>query len=116
MNENIELLLNKASELEWNVYDVDEEEEYVKIGKFSPAGLNFSFNINITDNVEDFIQNIYDYYLNFDISDEAPLWVDEFGRCMNGVPYDMNDIYEDMEACESNIKELYDYLVEINKN
>lgn len=113
MNESIQLLLNKARELDWNVSEINNG--YITFSKFSPAGQDFSFNIEVTDNIEDFIQKIYDYYENYDVSYEAYLWLDNSGHGMNGAPYDIKDLYEDMEACESNVKELYDYLAEMNK-
>ncbi len=41
---------------------------------------------------------------------EAYLWLDSDGHGINGAPYDMKDLYEDFEACESAIYDLCEYL------
>lgn len=35
------------------------------------------------------------------------MWLDSDGHGINGAPYDMKDVYEDMEACQNMILELY---------
>ena len=49
-------------------------------------------------------------YDNYDCSYEAYLWLDNTGHGTNGAPYDMKDVYEDMEACEKMIFELWESL------
>ena len=39
---------------------------------------------------------------------ETYLWLDSDGHGKNGAPYDMKDLYEDMEACREIIYELYE--------
>lgn len=108
MNKNIQLLFNKASELDWCISEI--YEGCIEFRKFSPQGQDFSFNIEVSDDFEEFIQKIYDYYEDYDVSYEAHLWVDDTGHGINGAPYDIEDLYEDMEACKDNVKELYDTL------
>lgn len=81
--------------------------------KYSPAGQDFSFEAEIEDNnVYALLNNIKDYYDNYDCSYEAYLWLDNTGHGTNGAPYDMKDVYEDMEACEEMTFELWKSLSE----
>lgn len=59
------------------------------------------------NNIECFCNNIYDYYDNFDVSYETYLWLDSDGHGVNGAPYDMKDIYEDMAWCQNKIYDIY---------
>ena len=56
------------------------------------------------------MHNLYSVYEDFDVSSEAYLWLDSDGHGTNGAPYDMKDLYEDFEACESAIYDLWEYL------
>ena len=81
--------------------------------KYSPAGQDFSFEADMEENnIQYLLDNIYDFYKNYDCSEEAYLWLDETGHGTNGAPYDMKDVYEDMEACEKYVLDLYDILIE----
>lgn len=82
-----------------NVYD---------FGKYSSAGQDFHFSIDTEEDIGSFSYNILEYYNNFDVSEEAYYWLDDFGHGKNGAPYDMRDLYNDMEECEGFIYELYE--------
>ena len=56
------------------------------------------------DNVAD---AIYEYWEGFDVSYETYIWLDETGHGMNGAPENMKDLYEDMEACETMVHDLW---------
>ena len=103
----IEQVLNKIKELGWSV---DKYDDCYELGTYSPAGQDFSITVDKNDDIKYFIENIYETYLDFDVSYEASLWLDEYGHGKNGAPYDMKDVYEDMEWCEEAILELYDDL------
>lgn len=103
----IEQVLNKIKELGWNV---DEYDDCYELGTYSPAGQDLSIIIYSKENIEDFIDQIYDKYNEFDVSYETYLWLDKYGHGKNGAPYDMKDVYEDTEWCEEAILELYDDL------
>lgn len=103
----IEQVLNKIKELGWNV---DEYDDCYEFGKYSPAGQDFSIIIYSKENSEDFIDQIYDKYNEFDVSEATYFWLDENGHGKNGAPYDMKDVYEDMKWCEKAILELYEDL------
>ena len=103
----IEEILEKIKELGWSV---DEYDDCYELGTISPAGQDFIIIIYSKENIEDFIDQIYDKYNEFDVSYETYLWLDEYGHGKNGAPYDMKDVYEDTEWCEEAILELYDDL------
>ncbi len=109
MNKDIKNMINTAEKLEWSVQI---EGKDFTFSKFSPAGQDF--NIEITaNNLEEIIKQISKRCDNFDCSEETYLWLDKTGHGANGAPYDMKDIYEDMEACLEMMKELYGELVQI---
>ena len=83
----------------------------IYFSKYSPAGQDFGFEVGGTS-LEELAENIYNYYEGYDVSYEASLWLDESGHGRNGAPYDMKDLYEDMEACEQMILELYNIIKE----
>ena len=93
---------------------VEEYENEYYFSKYSPAGQNFHFYIDKTEieTVEELANAVYKYYENYDCSEEAYIWLDNTGHGKNGAPYDMKDLYEDMEACEQYILDLYEILKE----
>lgn len=83
--------------------------------KYSPAGQDFSFEEKMEDNnVYALLNDIKNYYNRYDCSYEAYVWLDNTGHGANGAPYDMKDVYEDMEACQKMIFELWKSLSEEN--
>ena len=57
--------------------------------------------------IDTLTNNLYERYSDFDVSSETYLWLDNTGHGTNGAPYDMKDLYEDMDACQEMIMELY---------
>lgn len=111
MKEEFKKLFEKIKELGWKVNI--ESDVLVSLGKYSPAGQDFYIDIDIDmeGDINDFIQNIYDSYDNFDVSYETYLWLGSDGHGVNGAPYDMIDVYHDMETCKNNIFKLYQELI-----
>ena len=111
----IEKLIKKIEALDWNIKS---DGNYYTIGKFSNAGQDFSFNIDISDFLEEddntaaelFIEAIHGEYDEYDPSYEAYLWLDNTGHGINGAPYEMIDVYNDMVECQEMIYELYNEL------
>jgi hypothetical protein len=95
-------------------FSVKEYEDEYYFSKNSPAGQNFNFSIDKTEieTIEDLANAVYEYYEDYDCSYEAYIWLDKTGHGTNGAPYDMKDVYEDMEACEQYILDLYNLLEE----
>ena len=115
MKKSIEKLLYKIKENGWNV---TERGNYINIGKYSPAGQEFCFDIDVTDFEEEnditaadlFIESIHAEYDGYDVSYEAYIWLDDEGHGINGAPYDMKDVYEDMEAVKDMLWDLFQNL------
>ena len=98
---------------EWSIDYEDDGTIY--FSKYSPAGQDFGFYIEKVESIEELADKIYDQYNEYDVSEAAYLWLDESGHGKDGAPYDMQDVYEDMEACEQNILELYELIKEATK-
>ena len=105
----LEKLFRKAEKLGWTV----EKENGTVYGfsKYSPAGQDFHISVDTENDPDLFLLNILHIYDNFDVSYETYLWLDNTGHGVNGAPYDMKDLYEDMEACEEMIYDLYSKLL-----
>lgn len=89
-------------------FTVEEETEgVIRIGKFSSAGQDFSFSVEIGNTLEELQDEIARYYESFDVSEEAYYWLDDSGHGKNGAPYDMKDVYEDMEECKEFIYDAF---------
>lgn len=59
------------------------------------------------DDMEAFIDNIHEYYENFDVDEEAYIWIGSDGHGKNGAPYHIADIVKDMEEAEIMMADLY---------
>lgn len=103
-----EKLLDKIKANGWSISDYGNGSFY--FSKYSPAGQDFGFEVEGED-LEDLASNIYKYYENYDVSYETYLWLDEWGHGRNGAPYDMKDVYEDMEACQDMVWELHEIII-----
>lgn len=110
MQKEILELIEQIEKLGWNVTTDEDDLSYVNLQRFSPAGRDFNIEIEIGDNKDTFIENLYEYYQNFDVSYETYIWLDDTGHGIKGAPYDMRDLYEDTEYCEQMILELYENL------
>lgn len=105
--------LLEGADFNFAIYADDDDTE-IEFQKFSSAGQDFHFSVDAEDDLFAFAQNILECYNNFDVSAEASLWLDSEGHGGRGAPYDMKEVYEDMEECRGFILELYhivtDYL------
>ena len=75
--------------------------------KKAPNGLDFSFEVDIGDDINDFSRNIYEAFMDYDVSYETYLWLDNTGHGKNGAPYELEDILEDIKACEQYIQDAH---------
>ena len=110
MQKFLEMTLDKARDLGWTVEQ--ESENVYDFGMFSPAGQDFHISVDTEDDVWLFLENLNERYTSFDCSEEAYIWLDDFGHGKNGAPYEMIDVYNDMVVCETNVGELYNQLYE----
>lgn len=58
--------------------------------------------------MEAFIDNIHEYYENFDVDEEAYIWIGSDSHGKNGAPYHIADIVKDMEEAEIMMADLYE--------
>lgn len=118
--------LNKVQEIAeekyWSVdiYEDGCNKETVNITfqKYSPHEQDFNFEIscNKNDDIDNIIDNIYEYYENFDVSYETYLWLDDTGHGKNGAPDDMIDVYHDMKWCKQSVYTLWKTLNDDENN
>ena len=84
---------------------------FIYFSQYSPAGQDFGFEVEAYT-LEDLYRAVKYYYDGYDCSEEAVIWLDDSGHGKNGAPYDMKDVYEDMEACEKMVGDLVERLAE----
>lgn len=65
----------------------------VNFAKYTSYGQDFNFSVELEDDdMEAFIDNIHEYYENFDVDEEAYIWIGSDGHGKNGAPYHIADI------------------------
>ena len=109
----IERVKEIAIETGWSVStDTDSGCTQFEFSKFTPAGQDFNFTVEVKDNnISQLTNNILEYYESFDPDYEASLWIGEDGHGKNGAPYSIKDIVDDMESAEEMVYELYEKLL-----
>ena len=81
----------------------------VNFAKYTSYGQDFNFSVELEDDdMEAFIDNIHEYYENFDVDEEAYIWIGSDGHGKNGAPYHIADIVKDMEEAEVMMSDLYE--------
>ena len=116
MDKKFEKIYEIAESEGWKAdcYYVNNETELcVSFEKYSPAGQDFYFEVSVPNEEDEdtFYENVADaiftYWDDFDVCYETYIWLDETGHGRNGAPYDMMDVYKDMEACKTMIHDLW---------
>lgn len=105
MENKIQEIIEKVEQFGWSV-EV-EDNTTISLSKESSQGQDFSISVDTENNIDIFIENLYECYNNFDVSYETYIWLDNEGHGTNGAPYDMRDLYDDMEECKESILTLY---------
>lgn len=95
---------------DWNVSSYTEDGR-VEIGKYSPAGEDFSIIVE----VENFPESVREYANNFDADEHAEMWIEARGK-VNGVPNSIRELIEDAEEIQEMLNELADTLVKDENN
>lgn len=86
-----------------------EQNTEFELYKFSPAGQDFSFSAVLADaDIATLIEDIENYYENYDVDYQTYIWLDNYGHGKNGAPFRLRDVLEDMEATEKMIGDLLD--------
>ena len=84
-----------------------EQNTLFEFSKFSPGGRDFSFEVEMKcANINSLIENIDNYYEDFDVDYETYIWLDQWGHGKNGAPYRLRAVLEDSESIEKMIEEL----------
>lgn len=125
MDKKFEKIYQIAESEGWQVdYSYSGEKDSLVIFsfyKYSPAGQDFYFQVDVPNEEDEdtFYENvadaIYQYWEDFDVCYETYLWLDGTGHGKNGASHDMKDVYEDTQACEDMIHDLWLALEGIEK-
>lgn len=100
---SIQQIIDIAENLGWTV---DTEEDNFLFTTYSPAEKCFCIELSSPD-IETLKKDLAEFIDGFDVSYETYLWLDEWGHGKNGAPYDMKELYEDIEWCLDKTLELY---------
>lgn len=118
MDKKFEKIYRIAEREGWQVSDgfllkKDAEKVFFSFEKYSPAGQDFYFEVFVPneEGEDTFYENVAEaidkYWEGFDVCYETYIWLDETGHGRNGAPYDMKELYEDMQACQDMIHDLW---------
>ena len=99
-----------AESLNFNITISEDVDVNISFAKTSSYGQDFNFEISVDKDASMFgiWRKLESYQNNFDVSSEAYLWLDERGHGKNGAPFEMIDVYNDMEECKGFVTELAD--------
>lgn len=112
-NKAITKFIKIVEDLNWTVdTSVNDNTIYITVSQYSPAGQDFNscFEVEVYASYDDIINAVYDMWQNFDVSQETYIWLDETGHGKNGAPYHLEDILNDMKACDAMLETLYNKL------
>lgn len=102
MKKTIKNLIKVAEQNDFVVYIDGNDYDF---GKYSDYGQDFHIFLNAS-NADELVAELDRYVDGFDISEEAYKWLDSSGHGVNGAPYEMIDVYKDMEDCLEMAEEL----------
>ena len=111
----LEKIISIATNNGWSVNTNNFKNKCVQFefSQFTPAGQDFNFCATLRENdPQILVENIKEYYYDYDSDAEAYLWIGEDGHGKNGAPYYIKDIVDDMEAAKEMIYQLY---IELDK-
>lgn len=105
-----ERLIQKADELEWSV-TIDEKNW--EFEKFSPAGEDFVFSVDIED-IEELWREVRRYANDFDTEEHIEMWVEAKRNGRDGIP-SIRRLVEDADDIDEMLEELADALREVTE-
>lgn len=98
--------LKVIESLDWHIsYDPDDVS--IEIGRISPAGEDFSFEVY----AKDFPQGVIEAADDFDPDDHAEIWISHRGE--RGCPSSIRELIEDAEAIKEMLRELADAMNDV---
>ena len=80
----------------------------------SPFGQHCNIEVHAAT-LDELEHELYTWFDNYDVSYETYIWLDDSGHGSNGAPYDMKDVYEDMEWFMLKGKELWTKVNELRR-
>lgn len=87
------------------------------IQKYSPAGQDCNFIIYMEkDNPASVTKALNELWENYDPDAETMLWIGPDGHCINGAPYYMSDVLDDMKAVEKDLENARDDMTYFIRN
>lgn len=110
LSEELQKLLEKAEEMDWS-YEVEvssaqNEDSYVDLETYSPAGEDFIMTIffDKSNQVETFLTNLRDYADNFDVDEHVENLLPIRGQ--GGCPSSLEELLKDARKIKKMIEEL----------
>lgn len=103
--QSLKKLVSCAEQFDWTIKTGDHD---IELSKYSSQGQDFSFCIPLNSIHSN---EIFEFYDNYDPSEEALKWVDASGHGINGAPYYLEDIIADMKDIKDDIFKLYKSLI-----
>lgn len=89
--------------LDW--YIASEEDGYVELEKYSPAGEDFIMTVPVTN----FVREAQEYATEFDADEHIEMWIEARHNGVSGVP-DTRTLVEDADAIQDMLDELAEAL------
>lgn len=80
----------------------------IEFGQYTPLGEDWFVVLFYNGTYNNFKDSLIEYYNNFDIDEEAEIWVNNRGK--NGVPNSIKDLVEDAEWKQEQLKQLSESL------
>lgn len=84
---------------DWTIMEVDSDR--IELGKYSPAGEDFSF---VTD-IENFVEGVKEYAAHFDHDEHIEMWIEARKSGTRGVP-STRELVKDAEDIDAMLQEL----------
>lgn len=85
----------------------DKKSKDIEFEIYSPEGQDFVFTIKAGKRLEDFRENLYEYYLAYDPDEEAKIWINGSGLENRGCPSSIEDLVNDMNWCKDKLYEFF---------
>lgn len=97
----------------FSINEIEKQDDsfYVEFGQCTPCSEDWWETIWFDGTDEGFIEAVRERYNNFDVDEEAEIWVESRGK--NGVPSSIRALVEDAEWKERTLGELFDQLEEL---
>lgn len=107
----LERIERVAEENDWRVshsqYYRNPQDLDVEFEKYTSAGQDFVVSATLrANNPSTLIEDLRNRYVGFDPDEEGSLWIGPDGHGLNGAPYRIKDIVEDMEEAEEMLGDL----------